>query len=71
MVSSMHVQYFEPRICAAQLLYITAMGRHGALDKKVFPIFAASSALTQKLTKLKRTDCDQERLVWCVRGSLT
>lgn len=65
MVSSMHVQYFEPHICATQLLYITAIGCHGALDRKVFPFFAANSALTLKLTKLKWTHCDQEGLVWC------
>lgn len=54
MVSSMHVQYFEPHICATQLLY-TAIGCRGALDTKVFPFFAANSALTLKLTKLKQT----------------
>lgn len=29
MVSSMHVQYFEPHISATQILYITAIGCHG------------------------------------------
>lgn len=56
-ISSRHVQYFEPRICATQLLYTTATGCHGTLNTMAFPFFAANSALTPKShqTKLRGT----------------